>query len=191
MLNAGNRSHESRVLIYIDIAVRIRPMARRLVTIPARVLFIVSGITTLVIDFLYVMQRGEDLPVASEWILFVIALTLLGGFSLIVALLPRSWIAKACKTDREDDQIFLAPLKMLGVLAVISYLIAAGAFFAPHTWNLNVQLMLALCPLYVVKMIVDPSPLWIFLVFSPMNAAVYGSLGALLAYARLAFRRRH
>jgi hypothetical protein len=51
--------------------------------------------------------------------------------------------------------------------------------------------MLLLCPMYFVKMTIDPSPVAIFFLLAPMNAAVYGALGAVLGYARLAFRRRH
>jgi hypothetical protein len=162
-------------------------MARRVITVTARIAFIVCGLDSLVVGFLYWMQHGEDLPVESEWIIFVIALAVVGGFSFVVALLPRSRIAKACKTERDDDQIFSVSLKLLGVFAAISYVIAIVGYFAPHTWSLNVQLMLSLCPLYFVKMLIDPSPVWIFLVLAPMNAAVYGSLGVLVGYARLAF----
>lgn len=166
-----------------------RSMARRIITVTARIAFIVCGIISLVTGYLYATNRGEDLPVEWEWIIFVVALALVGGFTLIAALLPRSWIAKACRRDREDDRIFSAPLKLLGVFAAVSYLIAVVAYLAPHTWNLNLQLMLALCPLYVVRTLIDPSPVWIFFVLAPMNAAAYGSLGVIVGYARLRFRK--
>ena len=98
------------------------------------------------------------MPVQSEWVIFVVALALVGIFSVTVAVLPRSWIAKACKKDRDDAQLFSAPLKMLGGFAAIFYLLALVAYFAPHRWNLDPQLMLALCPMYLVKMMFDPSP---------------------------------
>jgi len=137
------------------------------------------------------MERGEDLPVQSEWIIFAIALALVGVFSVMLAVLPRSWIARACKKDRDDEQLFSAPLKLLGGFAAIFYVLALVAYFAPHSWNLNPQLMLLLCPMYLVKMTIDPSPVAIFFLLAPMNAAVYGALGATLGYARLAFRRQH
>jgi hypothetical protein len=167
------------------------PMARRVVTISARIAFIVCGLVTLLTGVPYALLRGEDLPVASEWIIFVTALALIGGFSTVVALLPRSWIAKACQRERDDDRLFSAPLKLLGIFAAVSYLIAVGAWFAPRTWNLDPLLMLSLCPLYLIRMTLDPPPLFIFCVLSPMNAAVYGSLGVMVGYARLRFRRRN
>lgn len=136
------------------------------------------------------MLQGADLPVQSEWVIFFVALALVGFFSLAVALLPRSWIAKACRKDRDDERVFSAPLKLLSGFAAIFYLLALMAYFAPHSWNLNPQLMLALCPMYFVKLTIDPSPASIFFFLAPMNAAVYGALGATLGYAGLVLRGR-
>jgi len=136
------------------------------------------------------MLRGAELPVQSEWVIFVAALAPVGLFGVLLAVLPRSWIAKACKKDRDDQQLFLAPLKWLGSFAAISYLLALVAYLAPHSWSLDPQLMLSLCPLYFVKMTIDPSLLTTFFLLAPMNAAVYGSLGLTLGYARLALRKR-
>jgi hypothetical protein len=137
------------------------------------------------------MMRGADLPVQSEWVIFVVALALVGVFNLTLAMLPRSWIARPCKKDRDDEQLFSAPLKLLGAFAAISYVLALVAYLAPHRWNLDPQLMLSLCPLYFVKMTFDPSPVAVFFMLAPMNAAVYGALGTTLGYALLAFRKGH
>jgi hypothetical protein len=51
--------------------------------------------------------------------------------------------------------------------------------------------MLLLCPMYFVKMTIDPSPVAIFFLLAPMNAAVFGAAGATLGFALLAFRRQH
>jgi hypothetical protein len=112
-----------------------------------------------------------------------------GVFSLAVAVLPRSWIARACKKDRDDTQLFSTPIKLLGYFAAISYLVALVAYFAPHSWNLDPQLMIVLCPLYFVKMTFDPPLIAAFFLLAPMNAAVYGSLGLTVGYAWLAFRK--
>jgi cation transporter-like permease len=136
------------------------------------------------------MLRGAELPIQSEWIIFAVALTLVGLFSLAVGLLPRSRIARACKTDRDDKKIFSVPLKLLVTFAAISYLVAVVAFLAPHRWNLNPQLMFSLCPLYFVRMMFDPEPVTIFLLLAPMNAAVYGAVGLAFGYARLVFRKQ-
>ncbi|MGC1451903.1 MAG: hypothetical protein WA830_17885 [Candidatus Sulfotelmatobacter sp.] len=156
----------------------------------SRIVFAVCGLVSLLTGVPYVMMRGVDLPVQSEWVIFVVALALVGVFSVTVAVLPRSWIATACKKDRDDEQLFSAPLKLLGGFAAISYLLALLAYLAPHRWNLDPQLMLGLCPMYFVKMTFDPSLVATFFLLAPMNAAVYGSLGLTLGYAWLAFRKR-
>ena len=164
-------------------------MCGRALRVTSRIAFILCGLTTLFTGFPYVELRGESLPVESEWIIFVTAFAVVGGFSLVVTLLRRAWIAKICGRERDDDRLFSTPLKLLAIFAAISYLIAVVAYFAPHKWNLNPQLMFALCPLYFIKMTIDPAAVWIFFVLAPMNAAVYGSLGVLVGYAWLAFRQ--
>jgi hypothetical protein len=136
------------------------------------------------------MLQGVDIPVHRAWFLFPVALGVVGVFSVTIAVLPRSWIAKACKRERDDRRLFLTPLKLLGVFAPISYLLALLAYLAPHSWDLNPTLMLSLCPLYFVKLAFDPSLGTVFFMLAPMNAAVYGSLGVTLGYAWLAFGRR-
>jgi hypothetical protein len=138
----------------------------------------------------YAALRGAELPVQSEWVLFVAALALVGVFSVTMAVLPRLWVAKACRRDPDDERLFSAPLKLLGSFAAISYFVALVAYLAPHSWNLDPQLMFWLCPMYFVKMTFDPSLVATFLLLAPMNAAVYGSLGLSLGYALLALRKQ-
>ena len=83
------------------------------------------------------MLRGAELPVQSEWVIFVGALGLVGLFSVTVAVLPRALIAKACRQDRDDERLFVVPLKWLGGFATISYGLALVAYLAPHQWNLD------------------------------------------------------
>ena len=168
-----------------------RGMAGRGIRVTSRILFFVCGLISLLTGVPYAMLRGEDLPVQSEWVIFVAALALVGIFSVAVAVLPRGWIARACRTDREDERLFSVPLKLLGGFAAVFYLVALVGYLAPHSWNLNPQLMLALCPMYLVRMTFDPSPLWVFVLLAPMNAAVYGALGVTLGYAWLALRKEH
>lgn len=165
-------------------------MAGRALRITTRILFLVCGLISLLNGVPYAMLRGAELPVQSEWVVFVVALTLMGLFSLGVALLPRSWIANVCKRDRDDERLFSVPLKLLGSFAAIFYLLAVGAFFAPRSWDLNPQLMLVLCPMYFLKLTIDPAPVTILLLLAPMNAAAYGSLGVVLGYVRLALPGR-
>lgn len=166
-----------------------RRMSGRAIRITARIVFFVCAIIALLTAVPYVLLRGVDLPVQSEWVIFVVALGLLGIFCLVAAVTPRSKLARWCKADRDDKRLFSTPLKIVRVFAVISYGIALLAFFAPHTWNLSPQLMLALCPLYFVKMTIDPSPVEVFFLLAPLNTAVYGALGVVVSYAWFALRR--
>jgi len=165
-------------------------MAGRAIRITSRIVFLVCGLVSLLTGVPYAMLQGADLPVEGEWVIFIAVLALVGLFSLAVAVLPRSWIANACRKDRDDERLFTAPLKLLGGFAAIFYLLALVAYFAPHSWNLNPQVMLVLSPMYFVKMTIDPSAASIFFLLAPMNAAVYGSVGVTLGYVRLVFRGR-
>ena len=165
-------------------------MPGRAIRTTSRIVFLLCGLVSLFTGVPYVMLRGAELPVQSEWVIFAVALGAVGVFSVTVAVLPRSWIANPCKRDRDDQRLFSKPLKVLGIFALISYLVALVAYFAPHRWNLDPQLMFSLCPMYFVKMTFDPSLVAVFFLLAPMNAAVYGALGLTLGYAWLALRRR-
>ena len=165
-------------------------MSGRVIRITSRIVFVVCGLVSLLTGVPYVLLRGVDLPVQGEWIVFTVALALVGVFSVVIGLLPRSWIAKPCKREGDDERLFSAPLKGLGAFAAVFYLLAVFAYFAPNRWNLDPQIMLSLCPMYLVKMTFDPSAVATFFLLAPMNAGVYGALGLTLGYAWLAFRKR-
>jgi hypothetical protein len=171
-------------------AARIGIMAGRAIRVTARIAFLLCGLVSLFTGVPYVMLRGAELPVQSEWVIFAVALALVGVFSVTLAVLPRSWMAQACRKNRDDEQLFSAPLKLLGGFAAISYLLALVAYLAPHRWNLNPQLMFSLCPMYFIKTMFDPSLVAVFFLLAPMNAAVYGSLGLTLGYAWWGFGKR-
>src|SRR5579862_737507 len=162
-------------------AVRIRVMSGRAVRIIARIIFVICGLGSLLTGVPYVLLRGVDLPVQSEWVIFAVILGIVGVSSLAAGVLPRGWIAKVCHRDRDDPSLFSAPLKLLGGFAGIFYLAAVVADLAPHRWDLDPQLMLAVCPLYFLKMNVDPSLVEVFYLLAPMNAAVYGAVGLVVA----------
>lgn len=136
------------------------------------------------------MLQGISLPYQSEWVIFVVALGLVGIFALILAVARRAWIAKVCNLDRDDKRLFSVPLRWLGGFAAIFYLVAVFAYFAPHSWNLNPQVMLVLCPMYLLKMTFDPSPELVSFLLALMNAAVFGSVGLAIGLATLALRAR-
>ena len=165
-------------------------MAGRAIRVTSRIVFLVCGLVSLFTGVPYVMLRGVDLPVQSEWVIFAVVLAVVGVFSVTLAVLPRSWMAKACRKNRDDEHLFSAPLKLLGGFAVFSYLVALVAYLAPHRWNLNPQLMFSLCPMYFIRTTFDPPLVAVFFLLAPMNAAVYGALGLTLGYAWWALRRR-
>ena len=165
-------------------------MSGRVTRTASRIAFLLGGLISLFTCIPYVMLRGAELPVQSEWILFAVVLALVGWFSVAVGVLPRSWIAKACRKDRDDVRLYSAPLTVLSVFAVISYLLGLVAHLAPHSWNLDPQLMFSLCPLYFIRMTFDPSVLVVVFLLAPLNAGVYGALGLTLGYAWLAFGKR-
>lgn len=165
-------------------------MSARAIRTTSRIAFFLCGLSSLFSAVPFLMLRGAGLPVQSEWIIFVAALGLVGLVSVTLAVLPRSWIAKACRQDRDDEQLFLGPLKWLGRFAAISYLLALVAYLAPHRWDLDSQLMFSLCPLYFVKLTFDPSLVATCFLLAPMNAGVYGSLGLTLGFGWSAFRKQ-
>ena len=157
------RSAQSDVLA-LEAAVRIRIMHRTSAirtTISHRVSCSADSVS-LFTGVPCVMLQGIGLPVQSEWVIFVVALEMIGVFSVTLGVLPRSWIAKACRKDQDDQRLFSALLKVLAIFAGVFYLVAVFAYFSPNRWNLNPQLMLVLCPMYLVKMTFDPSPVAIF-----------------------------
>jgi hypothetical protein len=162
-------------------------MSARAVRAISRVAFFVCGVISLFTAFPFVMLRGAEMPVESEWIIFAVILAVIGLSGLTVAVLPRSWIAKVCRQDRDDRRLFSIPVKWLGVFAAISYGVALVAFLAPNRWNLDPQLMFSLCPLYFVKMTFDPSLAMTLFLLGPMNAGVYGALGIVSGYVWLAY----
>ncbi len=164
-------------------------MAGRAISIVSRIVFILCGLVSLVTAVPYAIMRGIDLPYQREWIIFVVGLAIVGGLSITIGLLPASWIAKVCKKNPNDARVFSTPLKWLGVFATIAYIVGVGAYFAPHSWNLDPQLMLALCPMYLIRITIDLPATPIFFLLAPMNAAVYGALGVVVGYVRFAIHK--
>ena len=165
-------------------------MPGRALRATSRIAFLLCGLISLFTGVPYAMLQGVGLPVQSEWVIFVVALAVIGVFSVTLGVLPSSWIAKGCRKDQDDQRLFSVLLKVLAIFAGVFYLVAVFAYFSPNRWNLNPQLMLALCPMYLVKMTFDPSPVAIFFLLAPMNAAVYGSLGLTSGYMWRCFHGR-
>jgi hypothetical protein len=168
-----------------------RLMASRAAGILARIVFFLCGVVALVIGALYIMLHGSDLPAENEWWIFAVGLGVVGGISLLAAILPRRWIARICGAASEDSSLRTAPLKMLAVLAAASYLWTLAFYFSPRQWNLDIHLWTyLLSPMYIVRTTIDPPPLVIFILLAPINAAIYGAIGVTMAHGWLALRRR-
>ena len=71
----------------------------------------------------------------------------------------------------------------------MSYLLPAGFYFAPHGWHPSPQLVFSVCPACALTITVDPSLGTFLLLLAPLNAAVYGSLGAALGYVLVILRK--
>src|SRR6202044_1226492 len=93
---------------------RICVMSGRAIRTISRIVFFLCGATSLFTAFPFLALRGAELPRQSEWVIFVAILVPVGLFSSLLVVLPRAWIAKACKKDRDDESLFLTPLRWLG-----------------------------------------------------------------------------
>src|ERR1700730_15339774 len=99
-------------MLKLGTAVRIRVMSARAIRTTSRVAFFLCGLISLFTGVPFLMLRGAELPVQSEWVIFVATLALVGLFSVTLAVLPGSWIAKACKKDRDDETLVLSVPQM-------------------------------------------------------------------------------
>jgi hypothetical protein len=74
--------------------------------------------------------------------------------------------------------------------ALAAILLTVGVFFTPHEWNLSGYLgTFLLCPSYIVRVTLDPNAVGIFLIFAPIDAAVYGAVGSVIGFWRAARMR--
>jgi hypothetical protein len=163
-------------------------MAGRGVNITARVVFFVCGAVSIVVAAIYAMMQGSDLP-SQSWIIFTVVFGSVGAGNALAAILPASWTARVCRMS-DKSSLFSRPLRMFGVFAVVSYLLTVGVFFTPHEWNLSGYLgTFLLCPSYIVRVTLDPNAVGIFLIFAPIDAAVYGAVGSVIGFWRAARMR--
>jgi hypothetical protein len=125
-----------------------------------------------------------------RWSRFSTALMLVGGLTVVIALISSSWREKLCKIGPETQYLSSIPMKLLGGFAGFSYLLTVGLNLAPHSWHPTTQEVFLLCPACVLAITVDPSLWTVALELAPLNAAVFGSLGAGLGCVFLAVRNR-
>ncbi len=164
-------------------------MAARAINLTARILFFLSGVVSLLLAALYTLLRGTDLPNQREWIIFAVVLALVGAASVLAAIFPASWTSRICRVTHQSS-LFSVPFRMLGVFTVVAYVVTVGLFFTPHDWDLSRFLWIyLLCPVYIVRETFDPRPREIFLMLAPIDAAVYGAIGAAIGFLLLASRK--
>jgi hypothetical protein len=162
-------------------------MATRLIGISSRVAFFVCGVISVLLSNLYRdLQDLGSLP-NSELRLFSIALRVVGGLAVIIALLPGSWVEKACKVEPAKPSLF--PIKMFAVFAVVSFLLIVGLNLTAHSGHPSPQFVFSVCPACALTITVDPSLATVLLGLAPLSAAVYGSLGAVLGYLSVVLRK--
>ena len=164
-----------------------RRMSFRLIGIPSRFAFAVSGLVSVLLSRMYLALGGLDSTSRGSWSLFSLALMAVGGIAVFIALLPGSWVKKAFKLELDKSTSF--PIKMLAGFAIISYLVIAGLSFAPHSWHPSPQFVFSLCPACALTTAVDPSLGTVLLLLAPLSAAVYGSLGGVLGYVSVVLRK--
>lgn len=168
-------------------AARILRMASRWIGIPSRVAFFVCGLISVALSRMYIALRGLDPASHGIWSLFSAVLMVLGVSSVLIALLPGSWVQKVRKIEVGKPSSL--PIKMLAGFAVVSYLVVVGLSFAPHSWSASSQFVFFVCPACALTITVDPSLGAVLLGLAPLSAAVYGSLGAVLGYISVVLRK--
>jgi hypothetical protein len=169
---------------------KIRRMAIGLTRLAFRLALILCGLISLSLSRAFRSFQGVMPDADVKWPEFSIALMLIGGAAVVIALLPSSWRDKLCKIDPDTQDRSSIPIKPLACFAGFSYLLTVGLNFAPLNWHLTKQAAFLLCPACVLTITVDPSFRAVLLVLAPLNAAVFGSLGAILGCCYLAVRNR-
>jgi hypothetical protein len=162
-------------------------MSSSLIGIPSRVAFAFCGLISVLLSRMYVALRSLDPASRGSWSIFSVALMVVGGFAVFLALVPGSWVKKAFKI--EPDKSTSVPIKMLAGFAIVSYFVIAGLSFAPHSWHPSPQFVCCLCPACALTFTVDPSLGTVLLGLAPLSAAVYGSLGGVLGYVSVILRK--
>jgi hypothetical protein len=165
-------------------------MATGMTRLPSRLALIVCGMITILLSRTFRLIQDVMPDAKVKWSLFSIAFMLIGGLTVVIALLPSSWLESACKIGPDTRDQSSVPIKLLGGFAGFSYLLTVGFDLAPLSWHPTAQVVYLLCPACVLTVTVDPSLGAVLLGLAPLNAAVYGSLGALLGYVLLAIRNR-
>jgi hypothetical protein len=151
-------------------------MTDRVIGIPSRFALFLCGLISVALSRVHFSLRGLDRT--SHWAFSSAVLMLLGGVTVIVALVPGSWVAKAFRSEpRKGSSV---PLKMLVGFAIASYLVIVALSFL-HGPS-SPRLVFLLCPACALTVLTDPSSETVFLLLAPLSAAIYGALGGMVGY---------
>jgi uncharacterized BrkB/YihY/UPF0761 family membrane protein len=165
-------------------------MAADFIRLPSRLALIVCAMISILLSRTFRSFQGALPAVDVNWSVFAVALALIGSLTAVIALLPSSWLERACHSGPPTEHRSFIPIKMLASFAIFSYLFTVGLNFAPLNWRPSASMVYSACPSCVLTITVDPSLGAVALVLAPLNAAVYGALGALSGYCFLAVRNR-
>jgi hypothetical protein len=81
------------------------------------------------------------------------------------------------------------PIRMLLGFAAFSYLLIVGLSLTGSALHLPPTIVYTVCPACALTITVDPSLSSVLLILAPVNAAVYGAIGATIASVLVAIRR--
>lgn len=177
-------------IIPSSIAVKIRRMTDSAIGVPSRLAFLVCGTISILIGNLYRNLTLAPGPAAhGKWDLSSIALMAVGGLAVAIALLSGSWIKSVSKIGPNNQQLLSLPLRMLGGFAVFSYLLTIGLYFAPLSGRPSPWVVFSVCPAWALMLATGDSVGTVVLLVAPVDAAVYGSLGATFGFLLVVLRR--
>lgn len=162
-------------------------MKGSLIGIPSRTAFFTCGIISFSLSRMYLALVSFDPAFHGSWYSFSAVLMVVGGFAVLIALVPGSWVAKGFKVDLNRNS--LLPLKAMGVSAGAAYAIIVALSLAPHSSTPSPQLVFSVCPACALTITVDPSLPTVLLLLAPLSAAVYGALGGELGYLSLVLHK--
>jgi hypothetical protein len=166
-------------------------MASRLVGILSRLAFFACGTISILMSNVYRASQSVSYPaVTYRWTLFSAVLATVGGFAVCAALLPASWVEKACNSGPNSPRRRLVPIKMLASFAVFGYLSTIGLDLASTYWHPSPQFVFSMCLACVLSITVDVSNWTVWVLLAPLNGAVYGAFGAAFGFLFVALRNR-
>jgi hypothetical protein len=125
----------------------------------------------------------------GEWLALSAFLLATGLVSLLTAVLPGNWAMRLRRGYGGNATQSGLPIKALLSFAACSYLVTTGLGLWGAALSPPPAAVYTVCPACVLTVTVDPSPLSVLLVLSPMNAAVYGSIGGTIGWLSVLLRR--